>query len=89
VISDALRGYISERFGKGKSWQYASFQPAVNAVMQAMGRPIRAYGDKAFVMLLDKRFKLSNYRRCLPAELSPLFCSDASSTAIYAKRFFK
>ena len=89
VVSDALREYISERFGKGKSWQYASFQPAVNAVMQAMGRPIRAYGDKAFVLLLDNRFKQSNYRRCLPAELSPLFCSDSKATAVYAKRFFK
>ena len=89
IVSDALRGYISDRFGRGKGWHYASFQPAVNAVMQAMGRPIRAYGDKAFVLLLDNRLKLPNYRRCLPEDMKPLSCVDPEMTAFYTSRFFR
>ena len=89
IVSDALREYISDRFGKGKGWHYASFQPAVNAVMQAMGRPIRAYGDKAFVLLLDKRLKIPNYKRCLPDDMEPISCADAEMTDFYAARFFR
>ena len=37
----ARKEYYEERFGKSKSYRWAVQQPAVNALMQAMGRPIR------------------------------------------------
>jgi Rad3-related DNA helicase len=55
VLNNALKEYVAERFGKDLAWQYTSTQPAVNAIMQAMGRPIRSIGDRALILLLDKR----------------------------------
>ena len=44
---DALLEYYSARFGRSKAWKYASLQPAVNSVLQALGRPIRKKEDRS------------------------------------------
>ncbi|HIF16473.1 MAG TPA: ATP-dependent DNA helicase [Candidatus Poseidoniales archaeon] len=89
VVSDALKDYYASRFGKDLSWRYATTQPAVNSVLQAMGRPIRAMGDRAFILLLDQRLTTWTYKKCLPSNISPLICADSQMTSSYAKRFFK
>ncbi len=51
-------------------------QPAVNRVLQAMGRPIRGIDDRAVVLLLDKRCEEAAYRTCFPEDLRMLPTSD-------------
>jgi DNA excision repair protein ERCC-2 len=88
VFSDALREFLETKFGRNKGWLYGSTQPAVNSVIQAMGRPIRSSKDRAFIVLLDSRHIDPNYRRCHPSEFSPLICNDSEVTRRYIARFF-
>ena len=88
VFSDALREFLETKFGRNKGWLYGSIQPAVNSVIQAMGRPIRSSNDRAFIVLLDSRHIDQTYRRCHPSEFSPLMCNDSEITRRYIQRFF-
>ncbi len=89
VFSDALKEFLEIKFGKGKGWLYGSIQPAVNSVIQAMGRPIRSSDDRAFIVLLDSRHKDYTYRRCHSVNFNPLVCNDSEVTRRYIARFFK
>jgi DNA excision repair protein ERCC-2 len=53
--------------GKGRAYGYT--YPAMNKVLQAMGRPIRSATDKCAVLLLDERCLGPPYRGLLPAGL--------------------
>jgi len=88
AYQNALKDYMTTRFGKENSWRYASTQPAVNAILQAMGRPIRAIGDRALILLLDKRIEKYNYSRCFPKDIRFNHTSGPSSTGRFARRFF-
>jgi len=88
VFSDALRGFLDNKFGKNKGWLYASTQPAINSVIQAMGRPIRSSKDRAFIILLDSRHLDLSYRKCHALNFNPLICNDSESTRRYIERFF-
>ena len=88
AYQNALKDYMTTRFGKENSWRYASTQPAVNAILQAMGRPIRAIGDRALILLLDKRIEKYNYSRCFPKDIRFNHTSEPSSTGRFARRFF-
>ena len=88
IVSTALREYLEDKFGRGKGWLYGSVQPAVNSVIQAMGRAIRSSEDRAFVMLLDRRHEDHGFRRCHPKGFRPLKCNDSKVTRRYAARFF-
>ncbi|MED5271288.1 MAG: ATP-dependent DNA helicase [Candidatus Thermoplasmatota archaeon] len=88
VFSDALREFLETKFGRNKGWLYGSIQPAVNSVIQAMGRPIRSSDDRAFIVLLDSRHLDHTYRGCHPSNFSPLTCSDSQMTRRYIARFF-
>ncbi len=62
---DATIRYLEGRFpGRGRAYGYT--YPAVNKVLQAMGRPIRSATDKCAVLLLDERFLGPPYRDLLP-----------------------
>ncbi|MCA1811078.1 MAG: ATP-dependent DNA helicase [Halobacteriales archaeon] len=50
--------------GKGRAYGYT--YPAMNKVLQAMGRPIRSATDKCVVLLLDERYLGPPYRQLLP-----------------------
>ena len=52
---DALIEYYTKKFDRNKAWKYASLQPAVNSILQALGRPIRKKEDRAIIVLLEKR----------------------------------
>jgi DNA excision repair protein ERCC-2 len=88
VLSKALKTYAEDRFGRNLAWKYTVSQPAINAILQAMGRPIRAIGDRALIVLLDRRVTDRTYTSCFPADLRMNEASDPTSTARFAKRFF-
>ncbi|MAK04491.1 MAG: hypothetical protein CMA03_01210 [Euryarchaeota archaeon] len=88
VFSDALKEFLETKFGRNKGWLYGSLQPAINSVIQAMGRPIRSSTDRAFITLLDSRHLDQNYRKCHPTNFSPLICNDSETTRRYIARFF-
>ncbi len=85
---DALKEYVADRFGAQNKWRYASAQPAMNSILQAMGRPIRKADDRALVLLLDKRVRDRGFRACLPRSLTMIDTSDGRVTARHARRFF-
>ena len=55
VLSNSLKEYISDKFGRQNAWRYTVTQPAINSILQAMGRPIRSIEDRALILLLDNR----------------------------------
>ena len=88
VELDARKRYYETRFG-GNAYRYAVQQPALNSVLQGMGRPIRKFGDRAFVLLLEDRLLTPNYSRLLPDGLSPLKCTSPDVTRRHVRRFFE
>ena len=88
VLSKSLKTYAEERFGRNLAWRYTVSQPAVNAILQAMGRPIRSIGDRALIVLLDRRVTDRTYSGCFPSDLRMNDSSDADSTRRFARRFF-
>ena len=88
VLSKALKAYAEDRFGRNLAWKYTVSQPAINAILQAMGRPIRAIGDRALIVLLDRRVTDRTYTSCFPDDLRMNESSDPVSTARFARRFF-
>ena len=89
VHNDALKSYIEGKHGKNKSWRYAVLQPAVNKILQGMGRAIRKAEDRAFILLLDDRLLTHTYKQCLPPTFIPFTAPDSNRTASQVKRFFK
>ena len=88
VLSDSLKAYAGDRFGKNNAWRYTVTQPAVNAILQAMGRPIRSVGDRALILLLDQRHTDRTYISCYPSDLRMNSTNDPLTTASFARRFF-
>jgi len=88
VLSKALKQYAEDRFGKSLAWRYTVSQPAINAILQAMGRPIRAVGDRALILLLDRRVTDRTYAPCFPQDMKMNEASDAGTTQRFARRFY-
>lgn len=89
VPQNALREYIEKKHGSGKGWKYGAIQPAVNNVLQGMGRAIRKVEDRAFILLLDRRLLSGQYRSCLPPTLHTSTADDSKRTGRRVKRFFE
>ena len=89
VLQKALGEYIKEKFGQRNFWRYANSQPAVNSILQAMGRPIRAMGDRALILLLDKRNLGRPYEECYPGTIHMNRASSSQVTGSFANRFFR
>ena len=85
---EALREYIEAKHGRGKGWKYGAIQPAVNSVLQGMGRAIRKVEDRAFILLLDNRLLSGQYRACLPSTLTTIKVDEAKRTGRRVKAFF-
>ncbi|MED5567822.1 MAG: helicase C-terminal domain-containing protein, partial [Candidatus Thermoplasmatota archaeon] len=88
VLSKSLKTYAEERFGRNLAWRYTVSQPAINSILQAMGRPIRSIGDRALILLLDRRVTDRTYAGCFPADLRMNDATDHDSTQRFARRFF-
>ena len=88
VPQTSLREYIDNKHGQGKGWKYGVIQPAVNSVLQGMGRAIRKAEDRAYILLLDNRLLSGQYRSCLPSTMDTFTADSAKQTARMVKRFF-
>lgn len=88
VFQKAYANYIKDKFGQGNFWRYANSQPAINTILQAMGRPIRAMGDRALIVLLDRRNIERTYSICYPPDIKMNQVSDSDGSGRFAKRFF-
>ena len=86
---DALKDYYVGRFGNNKAWRYTSSQPAINSILQALGRPIRKSADRAIVILLEKRIMMRQFRNCLPVNVDIFESPDHNRTGRLTKNFFK
>ncbi len=89
VLSNSLKEYVADKFGKENSWRYTVTQPAINSILQAMGRPIRSVEDRALILLLDKRNGDRTYTNCYPKSMMMNATNDPKTTNAFAKRFFK
>jgi len=88
VFQKSFGNYIKDKFGATNHWRYANSQPAINSILQAMGRPIRAMGDRALIVLLDRRHSDRTYSACYPPDIKMNQVSTAEGTGRFAKRFF-
>jgi len=85
---DALLDYYTKKFDRNRAWKYASLQPAVNSILQAMGRPIRKKEDRAIVILLERRLLERRFGDCMP-KMQKMQTSKPSTTAERVKSFFE
>ena len=85
---DALIEYYSKKYDRNRAWKYASLQPAVNSILQALGRPIRKKEDRAIVVLLEKRLLERRVGDCMPA-MQKMRTSKPERTAERVKAFFE
>lgn len=85
---DALIEYFTDKFDRNRAWKYVSLQPAVNSVLQALGRPIRKREDRAIVVLLEKRMLERRVSDCMP-KMMRMQTSKPSRTAERVRAFFE
>jgi DNA excision repair protein ERCC-2 len=76
---DQLIRYYDEKFGPGKGRDYGFTYPAMNRVLQAMGRCIRSETDRATVILLDRRFMNPSYKRYFPEDVNLRLVSNVNA----------
>jgi len=63
---DLIKSYFDSVNSKGFLYSYK--YPGFNRVLQAAGRVIRTETDKGFIILVDDRYKESEYRALFPPE---------------------
>ena len=61
---ELVRAYYDEQELAGFDFSYT--YPGMNRVLQAAGRVIRSPEDRGVVLLVDRRFGWTNYRRLFP-----------------------
>jgi DNA excision repair protein ERCC-2 len=83
---DQLIRYYDTKFGQGNGRDYGYTYPAMNRVLQSIGRCIRSETDRAAVILLDKRFKYPMYQKCFPADVK---LNTATNLKTSLKLFYK
>ncbi len=66
----ALEDYYSDKFDSRKGYEYARVFPAINRVIQAAGRCIRSRNDRGIIVLMDKRFNHSHYKKMMPDDFA-------------------
>jgi DNA excision repair protein ERCC-2 len=65
-----LINYYDRKFGFKKGEEYGYISPAMNRVLQAMGRCIRSETDRATVLLMDDRYNEFRYKKFFPKEIT-------------------
>lgn len=63
---EQLKQYYEKRFTAGMDYAYTF--PAMAKAVQAAGRVIRSEKDKGIIVLMDNRFLLPNYSKCMPED---------------------
>ncbi len=74
---EILRQYFQEKFGDG--YAYAYRYPGWEKVFQASGRVIRDENDKGFVVLMDHRYDLTEYKILFPDHWVANYAESTSS----------
>ncbi len=70
-------------------YEYSYMYPGMNKVLQAAGRVIRTEEDKGIVVLLDKRFLSSGYRKMFPREWTKVTVTDLEHVREEITRFWE
>ena len=83
---EALQNFYTQKFDDERGSYYGYINPAMNKVMQALGRCIRSEKDRAVVVLMDDRFKWDRYKRCFPKDVDLIV---TSSPEMLVSRFFR
>lgn len=63
---DQMKKYYEIQYSSG--FDYAYTYPAMAKAIQAAGRVIRSENDKGIIILIDNRFLLRNYHKCMPVD---------------------
>lgn len=66
IERNIIKKYFDDKNGCG--YEYAYTYPGMNKVLQSGGRVIRTKDDKGIILLLDRRFLTSQYRRLFPQD---------------------
>jgi len=64
----ALIDYYEKKYKNG--WDYAYVFPTISKIVQGAGRAIRTETDRAFILLLDKRYSWSKYKTLFPKDFN-------------------
>jgi DNA excision repair protein ERCC-2 len=86
--NDIIKEYFQNKNNRG--FQYAYVYPGMNKVMQAAGRLIRKEEDRGVILLIDSRYKTSEYINLFPREWFPNIQIKGTSDIIqYVNEFYK
>jgi len=83
---EIMKQYYAQALGSG--YEYAYLYPGFNKVQQAAGRVIRSDTDRGFVLLIDDRYALPDYRSLFPAEWQPVDIADETDAAREIQAFW-
>jgi len=75
---EASIGHFEKRFPR-RGRLYGYIYPAMNKVLQALGRGVRSETDRCAVVLLDERYLSPPYRGLLPALPAPVPVDDPAT----------
>lgn len=84
---ELFRSYYDNRNGRG--FDYAYLYQGMNKVLQSAGRVIRTMEDKGAILLLDERFRQSQYTNLFPREWYPNLLVNANTMETELINFWK
>lgn len=84
---EILKNYYDSRGENG--FDYAYKYPGMNKVLQAAGRVIRTQNDVGVILLLDERFRNSEYSALFPIEWSDRKYCTLSNMEAYISKFWQ
>ena len=76
ILREFYDGYETPGHESGSGYEYSYMYPGMNKVLQAAGRVIRTEDDRGIVVLLDKRFLSTGYKRLFPREWTSVKITD-------------
>lgn len=82
---ELIRSYFD---GQAAGFDFAYRYPGVNRVLQAAGRVIRTDRDRGALLLVDRRFCHTGYRRLLPDQWAPETVATQRQVQNHMKRFW-
>nr|WP_246240912.1 helicase C-terminal domain-containing protein [Anaerocolumna sedimenticola] len=83
---ELFRKYYDNRNGRG--FDYAYLYQGMNKVLQSAGRVIRTMDDRGAILLLDERFRQTQYSGLFPREWYPNILVNANTMEAELKNFW-
>lgn len=77
---EQMKQYYETHYNSGEEYSY--IYPAMAKAVQAAGRVIRTETDKGIIVLMDDRFLLSSYSKCMPMDWFIEHPNELISTSI-------